>query len=109
MWERLRARQVGGWKFRRQHPIGPYFVDFYCPAAHLVVEITGPGDDCREQAERKTMLERLGYQVLSVSPNDAADDLDGVIREIYGELLDRGNPFPPARRVAGWRGPRPMR
>jgi Protein of unknown function (DUF559) len=32
-------RQVGGWKFRRQHPIGPYFVDFYCPAARLVVLI----------------------------------------------------------------------
>lgn len=39
LWDRLRMRQVGGWKFRRQHPIGPYFVDFYCPAARLVVQI----------------------------------------------------------------------
>jgi very-short-patch-repair endonuclease len=41
VWDRLRTRQVGGWKFRRQHPIGLYFVDFYCPALRLVVEING--------------------------------------------------------------------
>ncbi len=42
IWSRLRDRKVDGWKFRRQQPIGPYFVDFYCHAARLAVEIDGP-------------------------------------------------------------------
>ena len=45
------------------------------------------------------MLERLGYRVMSVSTEDTSNDLDGVILEIYGELLERGGPVPPARRV----------
>jgi hypothetical protein len=45
IWACLRGRRLDGWKFRRQHPIGPYFVDFCCPAARLVVEVFGPAHD----------------------------------------------------------------
>ncbi len=45
IWIRLRGRKLDGWKFRRQQPIGEYYVDFYCPAAKLVVEIDGPTHD----------------------------------------------------------------
>jgi len=41
LWKRLRSRQLGGAKFRRQHPIGPYIVDFCCPDRGLVVELDG--------------------------------------------------------------------
>ena len=41
LWARLRRRQLNGFKFRRQHPIGPFFVDFFCPEARLVIEIDG--------------------------------------------------------------------
>src|SRR5688572_31176226 len=41
MWEQLRARRLHGFKFRRQEPLGPYVVDFYCHAARLVVELDG--------------------------------------------------------------------
>jgi len=45
VWSRLRGRQVGGYKFRRQVPIGPYFADFFRPLARLVVEIDGEGHE----------------------------------------------------------------
>jgi very-short-patch-repair endonuclease len=41
LWDKLRKHQVSGYKFRRQHPIGSYIVDFYCPAKHLAIEIDG--------------------------------------------------------------------
>jgi very-short-patch-repair endonuclease len=41
LWVRLRNRQLGGFRFRRQHPIGPYILDFYCAEARLAVEIDG--------------------------------------------------------------------
>ena len=53
VWSRLRGRQVGGYKFRRQVPIGPYFADFFCPLARLVVEIDGEGHEA-ERDDRKT-------------------------------------------------------
>ncbi|MEM9797345.1 MAG: DUF559 domain-containing protein [Pseudomonadota bacterium] len=42
LWQALRNRRLGGLKFRRKAPVGPHVVDFHCPAARLVVEITGP-------------------------------------------------------------------
>jgi adenine-specific DNA-methyltransferase len=41
LWARLRAKRLAGFKFRRQHPCGPYFLDFYCPSRHLAVELDG--------------------------------------------------------------------
>jgi len=41
LWARLRAKRLLGFKFRRQHPCGPYILDFYCPSRHLAVELDG--------------------------------------------------------------------
>ena len=41
LWSKLRSRQLSGFKFRRQHPIGHYILDFYCTNAHLAIEIDG--------------------------------------------------------------------
>ncbi len=41
LWYRLRRKQINGWQFYRQKPLGPYIVDFYCPSAGLVVELDG--------------------------------------------------------------------
>ncbi len=71
VWSRLRNRQVGGYKFRRQVPVGPYFVDFLCVSARLAVEVDGAGHE-QEQDERKTAwLKANGYRVLRFS-----DDAD---------------------------------
>ena len=101
VWDRVRGRKLDGWKFRRQHPIGPYFVDLYCPAARLVVEINGPthyGDAGWAYDERRTAcLKAEGYRVLQFSVGDVDQDLDSVIETIYRELLETGVPAPQRR------------
>ena len=70
IWIRLRGRKLDGWKFRRQEPIGPYFVDFYCPAARLIVEVNGPIHDLDStwayDQRRQAWLEAEGYRVLRI-------------------------------------------
>lgn len=94
LWDRLRMRQVGGWKFRRQHPIGPYFVDFYCPAARLVVLIASstrePGPVWADEKSRTAALTADGYRVVEVRGEDVAADLDGVVDAIDRELRALG-------------------
>ena len=114
LWDRLRTRQVGGWKFRRQHPIGPYFVDFYCPAARLVVQIVSSArEPSPAWADDKSSTEALtadGYRVVEVRGEDVAADLDGVVDAIDRELRALGISSP--RRVgrdAIFKPSRPLR
>jgi very-short-patch-repair endonuclease len=90
LWLRLKNRQLGGFKFRRQHPVGPYILDFYCPEARLAVEIDGdvhnhPNQiehDRRRDAffrERGVKTLRLGL-TLARSPGQAADHILDVLR-----------------------------
>jgi len=66
LWERLRGRRLGGYKFRRQHPLGPFIADFYCAESHLVVEIDGDIHDRQvEQDQARTnQFELYGYRVI---------------------------------------------
>jgi very-short-patch-repair endonuclease len=99
LWDRLRMRQVGGWKFRRQHPIGPYFVDFYCPAARLVVQIVSsarePSPVWADDKSRTAALTANGYRVVEIPSEDVAADLDGVVDAIDRELDALGISSPP--------------
>jgi very-short-patch-repair endonuclease len=72
LWQPLRNRQLGEFKFRRQHPIKAYFVDFYCSACCLVSEVGGGVHKSQVEADRllQEYLEAQGYQVLRVT-NDA--------------------------------------
>ncbi len=85
-------RHVDSWKFRRQHPIGPYVVDFYCPAAKLVVEIDGPthGEDPQwAYDERRTIwLREQGHEVLRFWVNEIDEALDDVVEAIFVHLSD---------------------
>jgi very-short-patch-repair endonuclease len=71
LWQALRRLQVG-LHFRRQHPIGPYILDFYCAAAKLAVEVDGPAHDGRQmQDERRTnWLATEGIRVLRFTTED---------------------------------------
>ncbi len=66
LWQRLRGRRLGGYRFRRQHPIGPYILDFYCPSARLAIEVDGSGhlDSVEADARRTEWLGRRGVHVL---------------------------------------------
>jgi len=95
VWSRLRGRQLDGWKFRRQHPIGLYVVDFYCPAARLIVEIDGPAHGFDEQwaydVRRQAWLETEQYRVLRVPVEDISRSLDDALATIYFVLLEQEN------------------
>jgi len=63
LWAQLRNRQLGGFKFRRQAPIGPYVADFVCFSARLIIEVDGPSHDIRldYDARRTEWFHRQGF------------------------------------------------
>lgn len=69
LWQLLRTRRLDGWRFRRQVPILGWIVDFYCPAAHLAIEIDGPSHRGREHPDlvRDTVFLRHGILTLRFS------------------------------------------
>jgi very-short-patch-repair endonuclease len=104
VWGRLRGRQLG-YKFRRQLPVGRYFVDFVCLAARLAVEIDGSGHDDEGRDVRKSaFLEEHGFRVVRYSAQQVDESLDGVISEIYEELHAPTRPCGPPPRRAGRSG-----
>jgi very-short-patch-repair endonuclease len=84
LWLALRNGQIAGLKFRRQHPIGPYVVDYYCHSAKLVVEVDGMShiDRLKKDNERIQYFEEQGLKVLRVTNQDVMSDLDAVARGI---------------------------
>ena len=102
LWSHLCGRQLAGWKFRRQAPIGEYVVDFVCPAARLVVELDGSTHDelkIEYDERRQAWLESQGYRVLRFSADyPDQDPLDGVTEAIYLALTEApARTSPPAR------------
>lgn len=83
LWQALR-RETQGLKFRRQHAIGRFIVDFYCVKAQLVVEVDGQIHDHQQAAdqERQAYLEGLGIQVLRVANNEVLTALPAVVDRI---------------------------
>lgn len=88
LWQQLRGRRLGGQKFRRQVPIGPYTVDFLCFAAKLVVEIDGAhhGEQAGYDERRTAEIEAQGFTVMRVSNMDVRDRLDDVLVRIAEAL-----------------------
>jgi very-short-patch-repair endonuclease len=88
VWQILRSRQIKGYKFRRQVPIGRYIGDFVCHEARLIVEIDG-GQHHRSsprEAERNRFLQNEGYRILRLWNNEVLRNLDGVHQTIADEL-----------------------
>jgi len=86
LWQRLRARQVAGLKFRRQVPIPPFVLDFYCVELRLAVELDG-GQHYEEAGEvhdrRRTLyLQRLGIEVLRFSNLEVIQRMGDVLEQI---------------------------
>ncbi len=79
---------MGGTKFRRQHPVGPYVVDFIALEAHLIVEVDG-GQHANDSPDRTRQLEAFGYHVIRFWNNDVLSNLDGVLTEIASVLGHR--------------------
>ena len=103
LWSRLRARQFQGLKFRRQHGIGPYIVDFYCPEQSLVIEVDGDshadaGQIVKDQLRDK-YFQSLGLRVIRYFNNDIVKNLDGVLEDLSRKVSSGStSPSPSLRR-----------
>jgi very-short-patch-repair endonuclease len=88
LWSHLRDRQLAGLKFVRQAPIGPYFVDFLCRKAKVIVEVDGgthsTGAEIARDAVRESYLKAQGYRIFRAHNAEVAEDIDGVVESLRG-------------------------
>ena len=96
LWSCLRRKWLFGAKFRRQHPLKGYILDFYCPKTGLVIELDGGehAEDSRIKydEERTERMEKMSLRVLRFWNTDVFSNLEGVLLKIAEHLL--GNPSP---------------
>ncbi|MDF5723437.1 MAG: endonuclease domain-containing protein [Rhizonema sp. PD37] len=87
LWQKLRNKQLG-FKFRRQHAIDRFIVDFYCGEAELIIEVDGAVHQYTQQEDaiRQEFLESLGLQVVRFRNEDVLDSIDGVLEKIVDWL-----------------------
>lgn len=86
LWDQLRSRRLCGKKFRRQHGIGKYVVDFYCPELRLVIEVDGdshsPEDAKKYDAARDAFLRSCGLDVIRLQNDEVLSDMEGVLERL---------------------------
>jgi very-short-patch-repair endonuclease len=105
LWNRLRERKSGTAVFCRQHPIGPYVLDFYCAEARLAVEIDGMshdlGDRPQRDASRDAWLKARGLTVMRIAALEVMRDADGAAEAIVlmATEMIRASPPPPRLRA----------
>jgi len=104
-WSKIRNRQFHGLKFFRQYGIGPYILDFYCPAAKLAVELDGGQHnenlDREYDAARSEYLKERGITVLRFWNHEVLSDIQAVMSKAEAEIIhpplsqDHNAPYPP--------------
>ena len=84
LWSKLKGGQLLGYKFRRQHPVGSYILDFFCANCNLIIEIDGESHNYNiEYDQRRTKwLVDSGYTLIRFSNKDIIDDFDNVLNQI---------------------------
>ena len=84
LWSRLRGSQLCGYRFRRQHPIGPFVADFYFAGGRLVIELDGDShaDQPSRDVARTEWLLANGYQVLRITNRDLGSNMEGVLETV---------------------------
>jgi len=91
LWQRLRNRQLGGFIFRRQKPIGPYIVDFVCLEKKIIIEVDGGQHALNTSADtiRGDYLNKKGYKILRFWNHDVLRDTDSVLEWIHKDLNEK--------------------
>lgn len=94
LWARLRSSQLNGFKFRRQHPLGPFFADFFCMEAKLVIELDGAqhADQSGSDDRRTEFLRSAGYVVLRFWNHQVISEIDEVVQRIADVLEESHRP-----------------
>jgi len=110
LWPHLRNRNFAGYKFRRQHPIDNYILDFYCPAARLAIELDGGGHNYGvgqiRHRRRSELLASHEIMVLGFWNHQVRQELDSVLKAIWFALQERcsSKPSPQSSAFAKGRG-----
>ena len=115
LWREVRNRRFIGYKFRRQHPIGPFFADFACIECKVIVELDGEthlGFEERDEL-RTNYLQTHGWLVLRFWNTQVYDELEGVLEVIYRACHERKppphpRPLSPEAGERGERGEAPL-
>ena len=99
MWRWLRDRRFSGYKFRRQHPTGKYYLDFFCEEAELNIELDGSRhgfpDQRKHDEEREKLLKSLGIKTLRFWNSQLRRDAQTIRDTIFNELQSRApHPLP---------------
>ena len=99
LWKELRDRRFRGLKFRRQHPVGPFVIDFYCEALRLGVEVDGAVHDApaqrRYDGERAALLLAEGIHLVRLRAGDVEANAAHALAEVF-DALGEGTGPPPA-------------
>ena len=89
LWRRLRARQIAGFKFRRQHPFLDYVLDFVCLEMRLIVEVDGgQHEDCAADHVRDRRLHAAGFRIMRFWNNEVLQQTDAVVEAIWMALQE---------------------
>ena len=96
LWRELRLRQFSGYKFRRQHPVGRYIVDFACVETGLCIELDGSqhAQAADYDAARTAFLHSRGFEVLRFWDNEVLTQIDSVKQVIWNALQNKKPPPP---------------
>ncbi len=88
LWAQLRQRQLAGLRFRRQHPIGPFIVDFCCKEHSLIIELDGSSHDDQVEydEERSAWLEAQGFRIIRFTNEQVRTNLEGVLIAIAASV-----------------------
>ncbi len=90
LWAKIRMKQLKGYQFYRQKPVGDYIVDFFCPRAKLVIEVDGSQHFSDEMTEydriRNECLSSLGLRVLRFTNTDVLTHIEGVVESIIENM-----------------------
>ena len=94
LWKCLRAKQMKGFQFNRQKPLGRFIADFYCKPLNLVIEIDGSSHEGKEQydADREIELQKLGLYVLRFTDQEVKMNIRGVLMKIEDWIDQKANP-----------------
>ena len=108
LWRHLRNRELGGWKFRRQYPVGPFIVDFICIEKNVVIEVDG-GQHAENEAldlQRSAYLNKMGYRVFRFWNNEVLQETEAVLEAIFAILANdkQNSPSPQPSPPSGERG-----
>lgn len=96
LWKKLRNRQLCHFKFRRQVPIGPFIVDFFCYEANLIIELDGGihALHINHDKKREEYLQKEGYRILRFENHKIVEDIHSVIETIVELLNSTPHLFP---------------